>query len=155
MSKRNPTTLSDFERRLITLLQQDSRRSLTDLAGELGTSRTNVKQKMQRLRDAGIIQRFTIDLGEGEVEGTQKAQAQVFFHLRLKRPQCPALYADIQSWPEVQGCWSLASSELDMLVHIAAHSQERIEELRDKLSRHPLVDTMHTTFVLNEWANKP
>jgi DNA-binding Lrp family transcriptional regulator len=147
------TTLSDLERRLIALLQQDSRRSLTDLAGQLGTSRTNVKQKMRRLYDAGIIKRFTVELGE--VEAAERAPAQVFFHLRLKRPHCAELYDEIRSWPEIQGAWSLASSELDMLAHVAADGQDRIETLRDALARHPLVDSLHTTFVLKEWANKP
>jgi DNA-binding Lrp family transcriptional regulator len=153
MSKPGQKTLSDFERRLIALLQQDSRRSLTDLAGQLGTSRTNVKQKMRRLYDAGIIKRFTVELGD--VTGAERAPAQVFFHLRLKRPQCAELFADIRHWPEVQGAWSLASSELDMLAYMAAEGQERIEVLRDTLARHPLVDSLHTTFVLTEWANKP
>jgi DNA-binding Lrp family transcriptional regulator len=48
------------EQKLLKLLRENSRRSVSDLAKEMGLSRSTVQQTMERLERIGVIQGYTI-----------------------------------------------------------------------------------------------
>ena len=50
--------LSPMDRKLIRLLEEDSRRSYTELAAILGVSRMTVKNRVDRLVDRGAVERL-------------------------------------------------------------------------------------------------
>lgn len=58
--------MDDMDRRLISALRHDARASLSDLAASLGVSRTTVRGRIERLRNAGEIVGFTVVL-KGDV----------------------------------------------------------------------------------------
>ncbi len=58
--------MDDTDRRLISALRHDARASLSDLASSLGVSRTTVRGRIERLRNAGEIVGFTVVL-KGDV----------------------------------------------------------------------------------------
>ncbi|MFT5038299.1 MAG: DNA-binding Lrp family transcriptional regulator, partial [Flavobacteriaceae bacterium] len=47
---------------LINLLQQNGRRSISDLAKQLNLSRATVQQAMERLERSGVIQGYTVKI---------------------------------------------------------------------------------------------
>lgn len=57
-----------LDQRLVTLLRHDGRRSLSDLAEELGLTRTTVRARLERLRASGEIVGFTVILRADAVE---------------------------------------------------------------------------------------
>lgn len=61
-------TMDDFDRKLVTLLRHDARRSVSDLAQELGASRATVRSRMERLERAGDIIGYTVILRADAVE---------------------------------------------------------------------------------------
>ena len=50
------------QQRLLRLLQENSRRTISDLAEQLNLSRATVQQMMQRLEHQGIIQGYTVKI---------------------------------------------------------------------------------------------
>ncbi len=50
--------MDDVDRSMVKMLLHDSRRSLRDLAGELGISATAVHKRMKALTESGVITRF-------------------------------------------------------------------------------------------------
>ena len=50
------------EQQLLNLLKENSRRSVSDLANEMGLSRATVQQSMERLERKGVIQGYTIKI---------------------------------------------------------------------------------------------
>ncbi len=60
--------MDEIDRRIITLLTEDGRMSVTELADEVHLSLSAASQRLRRLRDSGAIERFTIRL-DGEVVG--------------------------------------------------------------------------------------
>ncbi|MGR3636488.1 MAG: Lrp/AsnC family transcriptional regulator [Shimia sp.] len=56
--------MDEFDRKLISALRHDARASLSDLALELGVSRTTVRGRIERLRQRGDIVGFTVVLQE-------------------------------------------------------------------------------------------
>ncbi len=54
--------MDETDRKLISALRHDARASLSDLALEMGVSRTTVRGRIERLRRAGEIVGFTVVL---------------------------------------------------------------------------------------------
>lgn len=54
--------MDTLDEKLITLLRQNGRRSVSDLAAELGASRATVRARMERLEQAGEIIGYTVIL---------------------------------------------------------------------------------------------
>ena len=53
---RRPPALDDVSRALVEMLQRDGRQSYAALAAAVGLSESTVRQRVQRLVDAGVIQ---------------------------------------------------------------------------------------------------
>ncbi|WP_428696390.1 Lrp/AsnC family transcriptional regulator [Stappia sp.] len=143
--------VSPLDRELIRLLSEDARRSNTELAGLLKVSRTTVQNRIARLVDLGVIERFTIKLGGKDHGGPPGGAA--FFHMKLKRPFCRMVYEAVRGWPELTGAWSIAGGT-DMTLLVQCSGLDRLEDLRDRLARHPEVEVVWTAMVLRQWSLK-
>lgn len=146
--------LSPLDLRLLRLLEEDARRSYTELAAVLGVSRMTVKNRVDRLLDRGVIETFTIKLADGGGEAVARPGPTAFFHLKLRRPFCKTVFDTIEGWPEVLGAWSIAG-ETDMTLLISCDTDTRLEALRDRLARHPEVAALSTAMVLRQWRHRP
>lgn len=56
------TDLDDTDRELLGLLLEDARRSYRDLSEAVGLSPPAVSDRIDRLRELGVIERFTVDI---------------------------------------------------------------------------------------------
>src|SRR5690606_29491861 len=56
------------DQRLITILRHDGRRSLSDLAAELGLTRATVRARLERLKNSGEIIGFTVILRSDAID---------------------------------------------------------------------------------------
>ena len=54
--------LDPTDQKLLALLVWDARLSLKEIAGEVGLSSPSVAERIRRLRERGILQRFTIEV---------------------------------------------------------------------------------------------
>ena len=54
--RRPPAVLDEVSKRIIELLQADGRQSYATIAKDVGLSEAAIRQRVQRLRDAGVIQ---------------------------------------------------------------------------------------------------
>ena len=57
---------TELEQRLVVILKEDSRKTMSELAQEMNISRTTAKKVMDSLMDSGRIRAFTIQLDEDE-----------------------------------------------------------------------------------------
>ena len=60
---RRPAVLDDVSRALVEMLQRDGRQSYAALAAAVGLSESTVRQRVQRLVDAGVIQVVAVTAG--------------------------------------------------------------------------------------------
>lgn len=60
--------MDQLDQQLVTLLRHDGRRSVSDLAVELGVSRATVRARMERLQRSGDILGYTVILRADAVE---------------------------------------------------------------------------------------
>lgn len=143
-------TMQSFQQQLVDLLKRDARLPISTLAETLHTSRKRVKDTIERLVDIGVIKRFTIEVDES---ADTKPPIAIFFHIRLKQPKCAVLFAAIKHHGEIVGAWSVSSSELDLQLLLRGDNLEQLEAIRDEISAHPLVQTMHSNAVLKTWRD--
>jgi DNA-binding Lrp family transcriptional regulator len=61
-SSRLETSMDELDKRLVTLLRHQGRRSISDLAADLGVSRATVRARMERLEKSGDIVGYTVVL---------------------------------------------------------------------------------------------
>jgi DNA-binding Lrp family transcriptional regulator len=54
--------LDAVDRRLVDALRKDGRLSVNELAGQANVSRATAYQRLSRLRETGVIRRFTVDV---------------------------------------------------------------------------------------------
>lgn len=60
--------MDSLDRRIITALRHDGRRSISDLADDLNTTRATVRARLDRLTKAGEIVGFTVILRSDAIE---------------------------------------------------------------------------------------
>lgn len=143
--------LTATDRVILELLRENGRRSLTEIAAIVGLSRPTVRHHVDKLVEAKVIRRFTIEIDQ--IEDSRPLGLRAMFDLRLRRNVCGMIFSSISSWSELVSAWSTAGST-DMRILVEAADQSIIEDLRDRLARHPEVASLTTTMVLKTWCER-
>ena len=60
--------LDDIDKRIIEMLQEDSRKPFVEIAKELGLSDPTIHGRVKKLQEAGVIEKFTAVLAPAKVE---------------------------------------------------------------------------------------
>ena len=67
----------EFDGQLLTLLRENARTPVSDLATRLGVSRGAVYAAIGRLEQDGIVEGFTVRLGKGHAQRTVRAHVMI------------------------------------------------------------------------------
>lgn len=103
--------LDQTDKDLLALLRQNSRASVTSLAASLGVSRVTAQTRMERLFSAGVISRFTIEVGQVGLDDLIHAVMMI----EVKGNQARLVARRLRSMPEVadlhttNGVWDLVA----------------------------------------------
>ena len=60
--------MDDLDRRILSILRRDSRAPYTQIADRVDTSEGTVRNRVERLVEEGIIERFTVATRTGNVK---------------------------------------------------------------------------------------
>ncbi len=124
------TVMDELDHKLLHLLTQDARAHLSDLAAKLGVSRGTVRNRIGRLVDQKVIERFTIELAEQDVENEIVA----FTLIRLRANDGrPALIA-LRKIPGVTSIHTL-SGPYDLIVELKVHTLKILDAVLDDIRR--------------------
>lgn len=134
--------MDDLDRQLLDLLRRDARRPYTDIAAELGVSEGTVRNRVDRLIDDGIIERFTIDTHTGNV----KAMIEVSVAVDVDTHEMGDRMAD---WNEVDFVWQV-SGELDIVLVVDARDTQGVNDLITKARNQDEVVNTKTRLILDE-----
>ncbi len=124
--------MDDLDQALISLLQKDSRASATVLAERLDVSRGTIQNRIQRLVDQDIIQRFTLDLGEEYAA----RQVSAFTLVRVRANDGRAVLAALRKISGVNEVSTLSGS-FDLVVELRADSLSDIDNMLDVIRAVP------------------
>jgi Lrp/AsnC family leucine-responsive transcriptional regulator len=145
--------LDEFDRKIIAVLRQDGRITVTDLAQRIGLSKTPCQVRLRRLLDDGVIRGFTALVDPAKLGLDHVAFAEV----KLSDTRETALKefnAAVQRIPEVEECHMIASS-FDYLLKVRTPDIRRYRMvLGEKISSLPHVAST-STFVAMETVKDP
>ena len=101
--------MDDLDGKLITLLRHNARRSISDLAIELGVSRATVRSRMEKLEENGSIIGYTVILRADAVELPVRGIMMIEIEGRVTDRGISALGAlpEISSIHTTNGRWDL------------------------------------------------
>lgn len=136
--------LDAIDHRILEELLADARLPIATLAQRVHLSRHAVRNRLDRLEALKVIAGYTLRLGD---VAAPKARAilRVYRKDRMRGRDVTEAIARI---PEVTVCY-VVSGDSDLVLHIEADSQERINAIWAQLAALPGVADTNTAFVLS------
>ena len=128
---------------LLSLLSENARMPIAELARRLGLSRTTVQARIERLERAKVIDGYTVRRGSAAERALVKGH--VLITVRPKAAN--ATIADLAAMPEVRTLHSV-SGAVDLIAIVSAPSVEVLDGVIDAIGTLPGVERTQTSVIL-------
>ena len=144
--------IDDVDARILTALGQDSRRSYADVAVEVKLSTAAVHERVRKMVDRGVIERFSLRIDPEQVG----LRFTAFVAIRnVGRVHCRDISTQLGKLPEVLELHSVAG-EYDFIAKIRTTHARALEEVLYQINASPGVARTNSTVVLNtEFEDRP
>lgn len=135
--------MDDQDRRLISILRHDGRRSISDLAAETGLSRATVRARLERLEAEGTIIGYTVVLRADAVAAPVRGLTMIEVEGRMLDKVIDALvgFSEIGAIHTTNGRW-------DLVVELSADSLPDLDAVLRRLRLVPGITASETTLLL-------
>ena len=131
-------TLDKIDRNILRLLQQNARISMTELAGQVGLSKTPVTQRVQNMEKNGLIAAYRAVLSPLELGLSHVTYMEVRL-LDTKEAALRKFNEAVKLIPEVEECYLIAGN-FDYLIKVRSRDIAHFRTvLADKISALPHV----------------
>jgi DNA-binding Lrp family transcriptional regulator len=136
--------MDELDHRLIAALRRDGRAALSDLASDLGVTRTTVRSRMARLIEQGEIVGFTVqtrsDVAAHPVRGLMM--------LEIEGRGAERIMARLTTLPEIQAVHS-TNGTWDLIVEIGAPTLEALDAVLFAIRRLDGITRSETNLLLS------
>jgi DNA-binding Lrp family transcriptional regulator len=129
------------DQKIMGLLREDSRKSFVDIGAQIGLSESAVRRRVKNLVDAGLIIRFTIEMGSGN-----KTSAITFISVD-SRVETDVVCTRLRELESVEVIYEI-TGQYDIAVIISAPTIADINKSVDNLRRIEGVSDTNTVIVL-------
>ncbi|HEY6353546.1 MAG TPA: Lrp/AsnC family transcriptional regulator [Burkholderiaceae bacterium] len=140
-------SLDKFDRAILRVLLDDSRKTLQEIGNHVGLSSTTCLSRIKKLQSAGVIRRYTVNVDEAQL-GYRDS---VIVQLTLESHTDDTLHQfgrALATIPEVLEAY-LVSGDYDYYIRIAVRDTRDSERLlREKLYKLPGIRHSKSSFVL-------
>jgi Lrp/AsnC family transcriptional regulator, leucine-responsive regulatory protein len=141
--------LDDADRRILKVIQGDSRVTLQVIADRVGLSASPCLRRVRNMEAAGIITAYSATVDQKAVG----LPVSVFVSIKLERQRAQELdrFGDaIANWPEVMECY-LMTGQFDYLLRVVCADLAEYEAfLREKLTQVEGVRSIESSFALGQ-----
>lgn len=134
--------LDDMDRRLLVELGADARLTQVALAARVGLSRSSVQARIKRLEREGVIQGYTLRLGQERPSGVR-----AYLLIKGSSASHDRAVQILESFPEVRVADSV-SGDIDLVLQIEGERLEDINRIRDEVAKLPGVGSTQTLLVM-------
>jgi Lrp/AsnC family transcriptional regulator, leucine-responsive regulatory protein len=144
----------ELDLRLLDLLRTDGRASVTRLADELALSRSSVHQRIDRLRDAGVLRGFSAVVDSRRL-GLDVAAIVLLSAGPGANVEWEPLLDQLLALPHVEYA-ALVTGEADVILHVRARNLDELRGfLLDEIRRVTKLRGTLTLLVLDEVIRRP
>ncbi|GHG91742.1 Lrp/AsnC family transcriptional regulator [Pseudodonghicola xiamenensis] len=119
--------IDQMDRRLLGLLRENARMSVTDLARQLGLARTTVQARIDRLERADVIAGYTL-----RASPVCRPPLRATVLISIEPRNGPAVLARLRSLPAVETVHT-TSGRFDFMVQIAAETTVALDQTLDRI----------------------
>lgn len=137
------------DKKLLELLQKDSKQTNKELSNKLGLSVTAVYERIKKLEKEGFIDRYIAIVNKQKVE----RDFVVFCHVKLVQHSQEFVVSfekEVKGISEVLECYHL-SGDYDYLLKVLVKDMAAFREFMvNKLTRINHIGSTHSMFVINE-----
>lgn len=130
------------DEKILAILDENARASFTEIADEIGVSEGTVRNRVEKLRDEGVIEKFTVEVDTGS-----EISAFVSVDISTERDFDSVL----NDFPEDVNIFELAG-DTDLLVQVSRKDSSEINEVVDIIRSVEGVEDTKTYMVLSERA---
>ncbi|QFU82837.1 Lrp/AsnC family transcriptional regulator [Natronorubrum aibiense] len=134
--------MDDLDRQILDILRRDARTPYTEIADEVGTSEGTVRNRVERMMDDDIIERFTISTRTGNVKAMLEVGVAVDVDTK-------AVSERMAEWEEVDFVW-MVSGEQDIVLVVDAADTRGVNDLITKARDQEEVVSTKTRLILDE-----
>jgi DNA-binding Lrp family transcriptional regulator len=135
--------MDETDQRLISILRHDARKSISDLALEIGVSRGTVRARLERLEREGTIIGYTVVLRADAVALPVRGLTMIEVEGRMLDRVTDALvgFPEIEALHTTNGRW-------DIVVELSAQSLADLDAVLRRLRLVPGITASETTLLL-------
>jgi DNA-binding Lrp family transcriptional regulator len=138
------STNLDKDELLLSLLAENARASVSELARKLGLSRTTVQARIERLERAKVITGYTLRRGVA----AERALVKGHVLITVKPKFANRTIADLAEMHEVRSLHSV-SGEVDLIAIVAAPSVDALDGVIDRIGELDGVERTQTSVILS------
>lgn len=146
--------LDPVDLRMLTALQNNARMSNKALAETVGIAPSTCLDRMNRLREAGVILGYGLKVDPAKLGRPLEA----LLYVRVqphRRPLVEPFVEHVLAQPETRELYHLTGPD-DFLVHVAAANAQELQRLvLDELTARDEVALVHTNLVFQRWEGGP
>jgi len=124
-------SLDSKDWQLLALLQQDGRLSISDIANRLGRSRSNITERIEKLKDSGLLLNISANIDEEKLGVGISA----FVRIQAGSSQHRTIVNKLCLIPEVAECHVLTGAEL-VVLRVVAKDMPHLRTLVDEMTKY-------------------
>ena len=134
--------MDDLDRQILDILRRDSRTPYTEIAEQVGTSEGTVRNRVERLLEEGVIERFTVSTRTGNI----KAMIEVSVKVNVHTTEISERMAE---WDQVDFVWQVSGEE-DVVLVVDAADTGAVNRLITRAREMDEVENTKTRLILDE-----
>ena len=134
---------------LLKLLQENSRRTVSDIAKKMGLSRATVQHKMERLERTGVIQGYTIKINP--ILQRQNVSAYVMISVVPKKNS--SIVRQLFKIPQMEMLCTI-SGQYDMIAKITESTTQTLDQILDQIANLDGVEKTLSHIVLSRKVDR-
>lgn len=127
--------------KILEILQENSRRALKDIAKEVSLSSPTVAERIQKMEEAGVIEKYTSKINMGRLGYSLG----VFISIKIRFGQVQRFEEYITKVPEICECHKLTGHDC-MLMKGYVRDPKHLENLNTRLAAY---GELTTSLILN------
>ncbi len=132
-----------IDQQLIGKLRENARRSTSEIARELGVSRSTINSRIKRLEETGVIKGYTLEYGEDYAN--QLISAHVL--IKVNQKLTARTNRDLHQVPQIRAVFAI-SGDYDLIAEIEAESTANLSQSLDLIGNFEGVDRTNSSLIL-------
>ncbi len=139
-----------LDRKILSLLVEDGRRTYDDIGRRVSLSAPSVKRRIDRLREQGALEGFTAVIDHGAMGWNTEALVELFYRPGTTLDE---VAKTLRSHPEVVEAWSV-TGDADAIARVRTDDNAALERLIMDLQRNGLVVRSRSQVVLSRLVGR-